>query len=212
MSITAQRADSLTLPTSTPTSHTWVRQSDRSMWLSPGRDHLFSVCSWVITEVKGVGGDNMHLFSNIRNPSWPFLGMISLTKIFNASHNIQNKAQILTKSFKDHPRPNHDLILTYFSRLSSYYNKAHIFLTLLDYSLLSQHIIISHGFPTGNVSLPLPIPTYQNPTLSSKLCTNATSSLTLSPSMKVRIKGSLLGGNTECTLFVSSFQWNHVGG
>lgn len=204
MSITEQRADSLTLPTSTPTSHTWVRQSDRSMWLSPGRDHLSSVCSWLITEVKGVGGDNMDLFWNIRNPSWPFLGMISLTKIFNASHNIQNKAQILTKFFKD-SSPNHDLILTYFSRLSSYYNKAHIFLTLLDYSLLSQHII-SHGFPTGNVSLPLPIPTYQNPTLSSKLCTNATPSLTLSPSAKVRIKGSLLGGNTECTLSVSSFQ------
>lgn len=71
-------------------------------------------------------------------------------KLFNASHNTEDKIQTLAITFKGLPWSDSNLFFETFLLL--YYNEAHEFLTLLYYSLFSQHNISSCGLLNGKFS------------------------------------------------------------
>lgn len=103
-------------------SHTLVRRSGGYMELCAERVHLFSVCSWVTIKVK-----EMWRITGI--PSRPFLVMVHVwQKLLMLPTTYRIKSTLVLGL----SRVSHDLIQTYFLVRSSYYNKVHTILTLLD--------------------------------------------------------------------------------
>lgn len=99
------------------------------MQLCPERDHLFSGCSWVVIKVKEVW----------RITGIPYRPLLVMVHVWQKFLMLPTPYRIKSTLISRLSRVSHDLIQTCFLIHSSYYNKVHTILDLLDYSLFPQH-------------------------------------------------------------------------